>query len=192
MTNINLLPWRDELRAQKQKDFYTVLVVLIVASLLGIFAWINLVNKQISDQESRNRLIKKEISRLEIKVAEIKNLKKQRAELLDRMEVIQSLQGNRPVIVRVFDDLVRQVPDGVYFNNMQRKSSELIFDGISESNNRVSSLMRRLEASDWFSEPNLIGVQKIRTGALLNDGESPNKFNMTVKITMAKKEKNDS
>lgn len=192
MTTINLLPWRDELRAQKQKDFYIVLVIMVIISIIGIFVWVNFINQQISAQQTRNRLIKQEISLLEVKVAEIKNLKEQRGELLDRMNVIQSLQGNRPVIVRVFDDLVRQVPDGVYINNMQRKSSELIFDGISESNNRVSSLMRRLESSDWFSEPNLIGVQKIRSGVPLNNGETPNKFNMTVKITMPGTNKQDS
>ena len=95
------------------------------------------------------------------------------------MKVIQELQGNRPIIVRVLDQLVRTVPDGVFYTELTSSSQEINITGIAESNNRVSSLMRRLDGSDWFHEPNLEGVR-----AAPDFGEQATTFNMTVKLQL--------
>ena len=95
------------------------------------------------------------------------------------MKVIQELQGNRPIIVRILDQLVRTVPDGVYYTELSTKDRVITITGIAESNNRVSSLMRRLNASDWFAEPNLEGVR-----AEPNFGEQATTFNMTVQLQL--------
>jgi type IV pilus assembly protein PilN len=95
------------------------------------------------------------------------------------MKVIGDLQGTRPLIVRIFDEIVRTLPDGVYFRGMERTGQQITIRGTAESNNRVSSLMRRLDASEWFSEPTLKGV-KANPGF----GEQANDFDLTVKVSM--------
>ncbi|MEH6468940.1 MAG: PilN domain-containing protein [Porticoccus sp.] len=180
MAKINLLPWREAYRTEKKKEFLSLIVVVLVVAVLAAFGWDRVVNNQIESQNSRNQLLKSEIAKLDKQVAEIQELKKRRQDLLDRMQVIQELQGNRPEIVKVYDEFVRAVPDGVYFTKMIRKGSQISLVGFAESNNRVSALMRRLDASYKFSEPNLTKVQD-------NDalGEDGSQFEMRVKITKA-------
>ena len=96
---------------------------------------------------------------LDQEVAEIRDLQLKRNRLIDRMRVIQALQGNRPVIVRLLDQLVRTVPEGVFYTSLQTDAQVVSIEGIAESNNRVSSLMRRLEASRWLQAPSLDAVQ---------------------------------
>ena len=151
--------------------------MVLVAAVITAFGWDRMLSSQIETQNDRNSLLKTEITRLEKQVAEIKELKKRRQDLLDRMEVIQELQGNRPEIVRIYDEFVRSVPDGVYFTKMTRKDDQISLEGYAESNNRVSTLMRQLDASYKFTEPNLTKVQA-------NDvlGEDGSRFEMRVKI----------
>ncbi len=158
MSMINLLPWRDEYRQEKKREFFSVFILLVVlAGLIG-FVWFRYVDAQVSAQLARNDLFKKEISELDNKVKEIEKLKKQRADLEAKMDVIQSLQNKRPLIVHYFDELVKVIPDGVYFTSLQRKEDTYSLKGISESNNRVSTLMRSLDRSKFFSSPNLENV----------------------------------
>ncbi len=177
MAKINLLPWREAYRTEKKKEFLSLLVAVLIAAVLTVFGWDRVVNHQIETQNDRNQLLKSEIAKLDKQVAEIKELKKRRQGLLDRMQVIQELQGNRPEIVKIYDEFVRAVPDGVYFTKMTRKDSQISLVGYAESNNRVSSLMRRLDASYKFTEPNLTKVQA--HDAL---GEDGSQFEMRVKI----------
>lgn len=180
MAKINLLPWREAHRAEKKKEFITLICVVLVAAVVVAFGWDRVVNGQISNQESRNQLLKGEIAKLDKQVEEIRELKKRRKDLLDRMQVIQELQGNRPEIVKLFDEFVRAVPDGVYFTKMTVKGDRISLEGFAESNNRVSALMRKLDASYKFSEPNLTKVQA-------NDtlGEDGSRFEMRVKVITA-------
>jgi type IV pilus assembly protein PilN len=97
------------------------------------------------------------------------------------------LQGNRPQIVHVFDDLVHKVPDGVYLTELSRKGAQITVSGIAESNNRVSSLMRQLDESDWFKGPNLRSVTKTNGGR--GSDNDPNRFNMTVSVSTPKPNK---
>ena len=180
MAKINLLPWREAFRTEKQKEFLSLVVVVLVVAVLVAFGWDRVVSNQIESQNSRNQLLNTEIAKLDKQVAEIKELKARRQDLLDRMQVIQELQGNRPEIVKIYDEFVRAVPDGVYFTKMIRKDSQISLVGYAESNNRVSSLMRRLDASYKFSEPNLT---KVQDSDVL--GEDGSQFEMRVKIIKA-------
>ena len=173
MARINLLPWRDELRRVRQKNFLIALGITVAIAAVLIFVRDLTLNASIAEQRSRNQFVQTEISTLDGKIKEINELKKKKKELLARMEVIQNLQGNRPVIVRVFDELVRVLPDGVYFTNLSMKDNRISIQGISESNNRISKLMRQLNESDWFDNPNLTAVKARKDG----DGST---FDLTV------------
>ena len=179
MAQINLLPWRDERRAELKKDFLVVLAGVATLGVLIVVLVDLFVSAQIQDQKDRNAYITQNIRELDKKVAEIRELQKRRTQLLDRLKVIQELQGNRPIIVRVMDQLVRTVPDGVFYTELKSSAQQINITGIAESNNRVSSLMRRLDASDWFMNPNLQGVR-----AEPSFGDQATNFRMTVKLQL--------
>lgn len=186
MAKINLLPWREAYRKEKKEQFIAILVGVFVLSAVLAYAWISSVESAIENQNSRNRLLETEIAALEKQVQEIAELKKVRDDLLTRIKVIQDLEGTRPVIVRYFDDLVRAVPDGVHLNSVVRKGDVISLEGIAESTNRVSSFMRNLDQSDWFTAPNLTSVT-----AAPAEGEQANSFRMTVR-TSAPQEQADA
>lgn len=183
MAKINLLPWRDEQRQEKKKEFFTVLGGFCILGVLCGYVWVSSVQGSIESQNSRNNLLQKEIDALQKQVAEIKELKERRTQLIERMEVIQGLQGTRPVIVRYFDDLVRTVPDGVYLSKLTRSGDQIGVEGIAESHSRISSLMRNLDESDWFSDPNVSNIS-----IAPNEGEQAQKFTMTVGVTVPKQD----
>lgn len=177
MAQINLLPWREERRQELKKEFI-VTAALVLALAVGLVILADrVVNVQIENQQARNEYLKDNIKELDEMVAEIKDLQKRRNQLLDRMRVIQELQGNRPIIVRVLDQLVRTVPDGVFYTNLTTKNKQITINGIAESNNRVSSLMRQLDSSDWLANPNLDKVQ-----AAPSYGDQANTFRLTVNV----------
>lgn len=178
MAKINLLPWREAYRKEKKDQFIAILIGVFVVAALLAYVWISSVESAIDNQNSRNRLLETEIAALDKQVQEIAELKKIRDDLLTRIKVIQDLEGTRPVIVRYFDDLVRAVPDGVHLSSVVRVGGVISIEGIAESTNRVSSLMRNLEQSDWFASPNLTSVT-----AAPSEGEQANLFKMTVRTS---------
>ncbi len=177
MAQINLLPWREERRQELKKDFMITLGLVIALGAGLLLLGDRIVNGQIDNQNARNQYLTENIAVLDKKVAEIRDLQKRRDQLLDRMRVIQELQGNRPIIVRVLDQLVRTVPDGVFYTNLKTKGKVISISGVAESNNRVSSLMRRLDASDWLANPNLDKVQ-----AAPKYGDQATTFSLSVKL----------
>lgn len=183
MARINLLPWRDEERQEKKKEFFTVLGGFCVLGLLCGYVWVSTIQGSIDNQNSRNSLLQKEIDGLQQRVAEIQELKKRRAQLLERMEVIQNLQGTRPVIVRYFDDMVRSVPDGVYLTRLIRTGDRISIDGVAESHSRISAFMRNLDESDWFTDPNMATIS-----VAADEGEQAQKFSMTVGAAVPKQD----
>ena len=183
MAKINLLPWRQEYRAQKQKEFQQVAAVVVLAAGFSVFMWMKTVDAQIANQNERNQILQTEIAALDKQVKEIKDLKKRRQELIDRMRVIQELQGNRPLAVRYFDEMVRAAPEGLWLSSLKRVGKTMHISGVAESNNRVSSFMRSLDQSDWFESPNLTGVT-----AKPEFGEQASAFEMTVNVSKRKKE----
>ncbi len=160
MSNINLLPWREERRKRRQQEF----IAQVVASLLGAAFVVFLIHlgygQLVSNQQARNERIEKEIASLDEQIAEIQTLRDKREQLLGRMRVIQELQGNRPVIVRVFDEIARTLANGVYFRTLKMEGDVLTVAGSAEANNRVSALMRNLDGSAWFIDPNLKGIKE--------------------------------
>lgn len=158
MAHINLLPWRQELRKQRQQEFIAILAAVAIVTV-GIILFAHVVlSTMVNDQDSRNNYIKGEISRLDVQIKEIDEIQKRRDELLERMKVIQDLQWHRPVVVHIFDELVRVMPDGVYLKSLERSGDTFKITGIAESANQVSNLMRNLDASPWFKNPMLSNV----------------------------------
>ena len=177
MANINLLPWREWERERKKKEFVIQIVaVLAVAAGLVLGAGQTL-DGQIKDQQARNQFITTKIAILDKRIAEIKDLRRQRADLLARMRVIQELQGNRPVIVRVFDEMVQTLAKGVHYERLTMAGSSLEVQGIAESNNRISALMRNLDGSEWFTLPNLKSIKEDPTNS--DYGEQASTFDLT-------------
>lgn len=159
MTRINLLPWREELRQERQKQFMTLMVLslLLSAAIVGLIHF--QMNAKIDYQNSRNQFLTNEISKLDKDIAEIRELQKVRKSLIERMDVIQDLQASRPSIVHMFTELVTTVPRGVYLKTLEQTSDTLKITGEAESNARVSSYMRNLNDSEWLKDPNLDVIQ---------------------------------
>lgn len=153
MTNINLLPWRDERRQIRQREFILMIVGAAILGIAGWWLWNQSIHTAIDGQQSRNQFIKKHISGLNEQIKTISELEEQRSELLSRMKVIQDLQGNRPNVVHVFDQLVRTLPDGVYYTSLTRKGEHFTIQGVATDNNQISNLMRHFTRSPWFQAP---------------------------------------
>ncbi|MAD00765.1 MULTISPECIES: PilN domain-containing protein [Pseudomonadaceae] len=179
MARINLLPWREQLREERKKEFLTILALVVLFAGALVFLGDRYINGRIDHQNERNAFLKKEITLLDARIKEIEELQARRAQLLDRMKIIEDLQGKRPIIVRVFDELARTLPDGVYFSELAMKGAELSVKGGAESNSRVSNLMRQMDGSEWLTAPNLTAVKAVTSGAL----DQANVFELTVKQT---------
>lgn len=162
--SINLLAWREARRQANKKQFSMMLGVTGILALLIVGVVHLFLTQEINQQQMRNTYLRGEAGALDRKIREIRNLKEKRKELLARMQVIQGLQGNRPVIVQVFDALVRVVPKGIYFSQLAMKDQTLSIKGIAENNNSISSLMRRLDNSVWFDNPGLTAVKALDSG----------------------------
>lgn len=159
MAKINLLPWREELRQQRQKEFVGIIAVVLMGAAALVWTVGSAVDSGISNQKKRNSFIQREMAVLDEKIAEIEELRARKEQLLERMELIQNLQGNRPIIVRLFDELARAVPDDLYFTDLEIQGNLATVKGRARSNNRVAALMRNFDESDWFMSPNLISVK---------------------------------
>ena len=183
MPHINLLPWRDELRKRREKEF--IITAVIAALLMGaVVLGVHLhYESRIAYQNQRNTFIETEITALDKKIKEIENLKKERDSLIARTQVIQDLQAGRPEIVHVFDELVTTLPDGVFYTKVAQKGRGINLHGVAQSNARVSSLMRSLDTSTWFENPSLVEItadrEKDRAVRL-------SKFNLNVSQTTKK------
>jgi len=178
ITRINLLPWREELRQEQKKQFamMAVMTCVLAAAIVGLIHF--QMQAKIDYQLSRNSFMTNQIAKVDEEIKEISELKKVRRSLIERMEVIQDLQGSRPSIVHLFSEIVASVPNGVYLESLAQTGSNLLINGQAESNARVSTYMRNLSASDWLKDPNLtvIEVEDITVNRISN-------FTLTVKQT---------
>lgn len=175
---INLLPHREERRARARKHFATiagltaVLGILIVGMVHGFYA------RQIEIQNERNGFLKREIVKLDKDIAEIKKLKDEIQALLARKQVIETLQADRAQTVHLLDQLVRQMPEGVYLKSVKQTGTRVNVVGYAQSNARVSTLMRNIEASPWLTEPVLV---EIKASAV--DKKRVSEFNLNFSLT---------
>ena len=156
MTKINLLPWRETHRKEKNKEFYVVLG-LCAALAAGVgFGGLKYAEDKVAFQEKRNARLDTEIALLAEELAAIRELEETKNNLLARMEIIQQLQGQRPQIVHTFHEVATRLPDGVFLTSMKQVGEkQLVIEGRAESNARVSALMRRMDRSDYFDNPTL-------------------------------------
>ena len=155
MARINLLPWREELRKEKQQEFFALLgLVAIIAVLVwGVVHWYH--SQMIEAQQERNQFMKNQIAVLDKKIKKIRQLEKDKQRLLDRMRAIEQLQSNRPLIVHFFDELINSLPEGVSVTEINQAGHNITINGEAQSNARVSSFMRNLDASKWLKNPKL-------------------------------------
>lgn len=159
MTRINLLPWRETLRAERQRQFISIAVGAVILTGVLVF-YVHLhIGGMINAQNVRNDFLKKEITQVESKIKEIKALEAEKAGLLARMDIILQLQGRRPEIVHLFYELMRNVPSGIYLTSVTQQESSLVIKGIAQSNARVSAFMRNIDVSDWLEDPRLEVIQ---------------------------------
>lgn len=155
-TRLNLLPWREMRRREQDRQLLTIAIGAWVLMIVIVFYGHIHVTTLIDVQTKRNDFLKAEIAKVEQEIKEVAELKKRRQDLIARMNVIQQLQADRTRVVRVFDELVRRVPDGVQLTSLkQTGGSSMALTGVAQSNARVSALMRNFAASEWFAEPEL-------------------------------------
>ncbi len=164
MAQINLLPWRETLRKEKQKEYIaiTAFFAALTAVVIG-FVHIHM-NGAIEYQKRRNQYLENEIKILDGKIKEIEKLESTKKALIDRMNVIQNLQATRPQVVHLFDELVRTLPNGVYLTGVKQSQGKLDISGKAESNARVSAYMRNIDASQWLAASRLNVIETQKTG----------------------------
>jgi type IV pilus assembly protein PilN len=177
MARINLLPWRAERRRQRQKEFMAMLGVSAAAAVVVSFLIWMFYNGQIDGQKERNDYLRGQITQLDAKIEEIKQLDLKKQKLLARKDVIEKLQANRSQMVHLFDSLVRTIPDGVTLTSIQQNGEMLTLKGRSQSNARVSTYMRNLEGSGWMTSPELSVIE-----ARGDNKGLPYEFDLTVKL----------
>lgn len=160
MARINLLPWRQEERARKNKEFNILAGAGATLAILATLIAMTLLNRDLSNQQAANDKITQENARLDGVLTEIADLEKQRDDMIARMKVIQDLQGRRSVPVRVWDDIARAVPSTMYFVNVKREDNVITFTGFAANPDVVSEFVRNLDASPWLANS---GVPNIKT-----------------------------
>jgi type IV pilus assembly protein PilN len=183
-TRINLLPWREMRRREQDRQLLTIAVASWLLMGVVVFYAYYHVGLMIESQNARNQYLQQEIKKVEEEIKEIAEIKKKRQDLIARMNVIYQLQGNRSRVVRIFDEIARRLPEGVYLTALRKTGDELALQGVAQSNGRVAALMRNLAASDLFLEPELEVIQVKEKG-----GDRLSEFALRVKPEKKPEEK---
>lgn len=187
MTRINLLPWREWRRERLKKEFFAILGAMAALGAAVVLLVYLVLSQAIGAQQERNAYLTRNIQELDKQVAEIEKLQQEKRRMQERIDVVQNLQANRATVVRLFDALVHALPDGVYFRSVELKGGVLSISGTAEANARISSLMRSLDETDLFTDPNLHAVK-----ANPSFGESASDFELTVKLIVPGEVSTDS
>jgi len=164
MPRINLLPWREDERKKRQRDFMISMAGSLIAGIVVVIVTIIAYSQMIDYQQARNLRLESEIVELERSISEIDGLEAQKERLLARMEIIEQLQRSRPEIVHLFDEMTRQLPEGVYLTGMRQNGMAVELQGVAQSSTRVSALMRQIDASAWLTDPGVIKVETTESG----------------------------
>lgn len=161
MARINLLPWREERRRERTRQFLVVLVIAAVAAVGVAFGAKLYMGDWLDYQQARNAFLEKEIAAMDQRIRQIERLEETRAQLLARKQVIEELQRDRSQMVHLFDELARTIPDGVVLTSVRQSGSQITLDGTAESAGRVSAYMRSIEASEWLHRPELVVIETV-------------------------------
>jgi type IV pilus assembly protein PilN len=180
MIRINLLPHREQKRQARQRQFVSMAVGLVILAVAVVGLVHIVIAALIDDQNSRNALLKTEIAKLDEQIKEIDRLREQTAALLARKQVVETLQSNRTEAVHLLDQLVRQLPDGIYLKSVRQAGTKVTLDGYAQSNARVSTLMRNIESSPWLTAPELIEIK-----AVALDKQKVNEFVLALEVKRA-------
>lgn len=178
MIRINLLPWREEKRKARRQQFYALSGMIVVLAGLIWFLGFTIINGYISAQEQTNKYLESEAAKLDKEIAEINRLKGDIGALLERKRIIETLQANRAETVHLFNELARQIPEGVYLKSIKQSGAKINLTGFAQSNARVSTLMRNLDASPVLERPDLVEIK----AAVVNNRRLA-EFNLNITIT---------
>jgi type IV pilus assembly protein PilN len=175
---INLLPHREQKRQARQRQFITLMISLAILGVAVIALVHGILAARIESQESRNRVLKGEIAKLDEQIKEIDRLRDQIQAVLARKQVVETLQGTRSEAVHLLDQLVRQLPDGIYLRSVKQSGAKVIVVGYAQSNARVSTLMRNIEASPWLANPELVEIKLVPMPGVKDPNQKINEFTL--------------
>jgi len=180
MIRLNLLPHREQKRQARKRQFVSLSISIAILAL-AIIALVHVIlSARIENQQSRTLLLKTEIAKLDAQIKEIDKLREQTQALLARKQVVETLQTNRTDAVHLLDQIVRQLPDGIYLRGVKQVDTKVTLTGYAQSNARVSTLMRNIESSPWLQKPELV---EIRSVTLPNSaGQRVNEFTLNMQI----------
>ena len=186
MIRVNLLPHREEKRKRRQQQFGVLAGIALVISLLIAGAVWLFFDQQVTQQQANVAYMKAEIDKLDKQIEEIRKIREETASLLAKKQVVESLQSNRSEPVQLLDQLLRQLPEGVYLKAIKQVGPKVNVMGYAQSNARVSTLMRNLGASPYLENPELIEIKAV--AAPNNPGTRVNEFSMNISIKRARAE----
>jgi type IV pilus assembly protein PilN len=178
MIRINLLPHREIARAARRRQFNTLLGLAVAAGVVIVLLGHSLIAARQSSQDARNTFLTQEIAKLDVQIGEIKKIREQTQALLERKQVVETLQSNRTEVVHLFDQMIRLLPDGLYLKSFKQEGNVVTISGYTQSSARVSTLMRNLEESPWFETVNLVEIKAAKINNL-----RANEFVLTVRQT---------
>ncbi|WP_018076895.1 PilN domain-containing protein [Thiobacillus denitrificans] len=159
MIRINLLPHRELKRAARRRQFNILLGIAVAAGVVAVILGHSLIAARQSAQDARNAFLEQEITKLDGQIGEIKKIREQTQALLERKQVVETLQSNRTEVVHLFDQMIRLLPDSLYLKSFKQAGDVVTISGYTQSSARVSTLMRNLDNSPWFESANLVEIK---------------------------------
>jgi type IV pilus assembly protein PilN len=180
---INLLPHREQKRIARQRQFVSLVVMLGILGLAVVGLVHIVLTSQIENQNSRNTLLKTEIAKLDEQIKAIDKLRDQIQQVLARKQIVETLQANRNEAVHLIDQMVRQLPDGVYLRSIKQTGTKVTLNGYAQSNARVSTLMRNIESSPWLGKPELVEIKLVpMAGSRGAEAPKVNEFTLNLQV----------
>ena len=177
MVRINLLPHRQIRRAERQRQFNLMLAATVVAAGLLAFMIQTVIGARISAQEGRNARLDTAIAQLDKEIVEIKDLKQQISNVLERTEIVEKLQNDRSQAVILLDEIARQLPEGLYLRSIKQQGNQIELEGVADTNARVATLVRNLFGSKWMESPRLIEIKAVTV-----NNQRQNQFKLSVNL----------
>ncbi|MBK8739302.1 MAG: PilN domain-containing protein [Betaproteobacteria bacterium] len=176
-TRINLLPHRELKRAARKREFVFVAAGTVIFALATAFLAHTILAGMVESQMNKNKFLKAEIAKVDKEIEEIQRLKEQTAALLARKQIVETLQANRTEAVHLLDQLVRQLPDGIYLKSVKQNVDKINLTGYAQSNARIATLMRNLDTSPWLTRAELVETKAVQLNSL-----RVNEFSLNIQL----------